>query len=109
MSFRRNSNEAHHWKTWLVSHRDTLLACGMPLVVLEDERHWTYFLDHGYFKPAGHSEPVINIDQMEKSQLKQLQVLLSQDKAHGTCCILPAIERLLKKKVNADCFILNKR
>ncbi|RBP44196.1 hypothetical protein DES53_10415 [Roseimicrobium gellanilyticum] len=98
MSFRRNSDAAHAWKSWMVRHRDTLLECGVPHDVLEHERHWTYFLDHGYFTPAGLSEPVVSIDLMEKSQLKRLHALLSQCETYEACCILPDIGHLLTKK-----------
>jgi hypothetical protein len=59
-----------------MQRQDALLACGIPLVLLENERHWTYFLEHGYYTPPGFAKPVIDIDQMEKSDLERLRTLL---------------------------------
>lgn len=76
MSFRRNRNDVQSWKNWLASQRDALLACSIPLVVLEHQRHWTYFIEHGYYTPPGFAEPVINIDLMDRETLSRLCQLL---------------------------------
>jgi hypothetical protein len=76
MSFRQNTDSNRAWKAWIMRHHDALLACGIPLVLLENQRHWTYFLEHGYYTPPGFAKPVFDIDQMEKSDLERLRILL---------------------------------
>src|SRR5262245_39422580 len=67
MSFRRDKEKALRWQNWLQQHRDELLACGIPRVVLEEMGHWYYFLEHGYFTPVGSAEPIVDVDQMSRA------------------------------------------
>lgn len=98
MSFRRNSKAAHTGKAWLERHREELLACGVPQVVFENERHWNYFLDHGYYTPPGFSEPVINIDRMEQEHLKLLCVFLEVNDRYPDCSIIKELQHRLKRE-----------
>jgi hypothetical protein len=76
MSFRRITKEALKWQQWLLEHRDTLLACNIPLTVLEEEAHWLYFLDHGYFTPADGHAPVIQLEHMSATDAVKLRSFL---------------------------------
>ena len=102
MSFRRNSDAALKWQTWLQKHRDELLECGVPQVVLEEERYWYYFLDHGYFTPPGISEPIIDVDRMEKRQAERLCVFLEHSDFYPTCSTLNRLQYLLKRGRHAE-------
>ena len=47
MSFRQNRNL--EWKNWINKHRSYLTSnCGIPDYLLENEKRWFVFLDHGY-------------------------------------------------------------
>jgi hypothetical protein len=76
MSFRRNKASALAWQQWLLANREELLACGVPPTVLEEERHWTYFLEHGYFTPPGIASPIIDVDRLDSSLAKRLCIFL---------------------------------
>jgi len=72
MSFRRDHDASLKWKRWLERNRDELLACGVPMVVLETREHWYYFVGHGYFTLSGLAEPIINVDNMERDKAERL-------------------------------------
>jgi hypothetical protein len=97
MSFRHNSDTGHRWQTWLQKHRDELLGCGVPQVVLEDERSWNYFLNHGYFTPSGIAEPIIDVDHMERSQAERLCLFLERTDHYPHCSTMNRLQYLLKR------------
>lgn len=97
MSFRRDKEHARAWQAWLQHSRDQLLACGVPLAVLEHEGHWIYFLEHGYYTPPGIVEPVICIDRMEKAQAERLCCFLEEDDYYPDNSTLNALQYLLKR------------
>jgi hypothetical protein len=76
MSFRQNSETNREWQTWLNAHQKTLLDCGVPLLVLEDRKSWFYFLEHGYFRPVGTTESIIDVDRMPHDEAEKLCVFL---------------------------------
>ncbi|WP_170157061.1 hypothetical protein [Roseimicrobium gellanilyticum] len=78
----------------MMRHRNALLSCGLPLVLLENERHWTYFLEHGYYTPPGFAEPVVNIDRMEKGHLESLLNVLEGTKHHLESAIVSRLSHL---------------
>ncbi len=86
MSFRRNSADARKWSKWLALHRERLLACDVPLTLLEREEDWLYFLDHGYFTPQGSAEPIITIDRMDRARVEQLCSFLEQEGSYYPDC-----------------------
>jgi hypothetical protein len=102
MSFRRNKGKARRWETWLQQHRDALLACSVPQVLLERESHWIYFLEHGYFTPRGSVEPIIDIDRMERSQIEQLCLLLEGSDYYPNSSTLNALQYRLKRGRHAE-------
>jgi hypothetical protein len=89
------------WQTWLQKHRDELLACGVPHVVLEEEGYWYYFLDHGYFTPPGISKPVIDVNRMEKDQAERLCLFLERSEFYPTCSTLNRLQYLLHRGPHA--------
>jgi len=97
MSFRRNGDAAQKWKTWRQKHRDELLACGVSHLVLDSEHYWHYFLDHGYFKPEGLTEPIIDVDQMERNEAERLCLFLGRSNYAPTCYVLNRLQYLLKR------------
>ncbi len=70
MSFRQNNESHRKWKTWLDAHQKTLLDCGVPLLVVEDQKLWSYFLDHGHYTP------LINVDSMPHEKAEKLCIFL---------------------------------
>ena len=91
MAFRRDSKEAHRWKTWLSINFDSLLGAGVPHSVLEDERAWDYFLGHGYYAPVGAGDAVINVDDMPSVDMERLCDILE---SHPPYCASGACNRL---------------
>ena len=102
MSFRRDKVKALHWRKWLQKHRDELLACGIPHIVLEDQLHWHYFLEHGYFTPVGSAEPIINVDRMRRAYAERLCLFLEQDDFYPDCSTLNRLQYLLKRGRHAQ-------
>src|SRR5689334_23356464 len=102
MSFRRDKEKELHWQKWLQKHRDELLAGGVPHIVLEDKSHWFYFLEHGYFKPGGSAEPMINVDRMNRADMERLCLFLEQDHLYPECCTLNRLQYLLKRGRHAE-------
>ena len=92
MSFRRNSSESRRWQLWLSSHREELLSCGIPIALLESEHLWLYFLDHGYYRPEGIAEPIIDIDQLSASQADRLRNLLELSAYYRGCHALTLLQ-----------------
>lgn len=82
-------------------HRDELLACGVPHLVVDSEHYWNYFLAHGYFKPEGLTEPIVDIDRMEKSQAERLCLFLERSECYPTCDALNRLQYLLKRGPHA--------
>jgi len=101
MSFRRDSDAARKWQTWLQKHRDELLACGVPQLVLEHENRWYYFLEHGYFRPPGIAEPIIDVDRMDKAQAERLCLFLENSDFYPTCSTLNRLQYLLRRGCHA--------
>ncbi|MBK8039115.1 MAG: hypothetical protein IPK22_18585 [Verrucomicrobiaceae bacterium] len=85
MSFRRNTSKALKWQQWLRKHQDELLACGIPLAVLQDESNWLYFLDHGYFTPVTGRIPVIQLEDMSREDAVRLCSFLEQSDYYPDC------------------------
>ena len=102
MSYRRDKKKALKWETWLARHHRALLACAVPHVMLEDERKWVYFVEHGYFTPPGSAEAVINIDRMDRNQAERLCVLLESDDDYHTCTTLNTLQYRLKRGRHAQ-------
>lgn len=97
MTFRRDSDKSKAWAAWLRKHEAGLLACGVPLILLERERNWTYFLDHGYFTPPGIAEPIIDVDRMDRSQAEALCLFLESDASSRSSDALNRLQHLLKR------------
>ena len=76
MSFRHKSKTNREGQTWLNAHQETLLNCGVPLLVLEDRKSWFYFLEHGYFRPLGVTESIIDMDRMPHHDAEKLYIFL---------------------------------
>src|SRR3954465_9031226 len=100
MSYRRDNGDARHWQKWLQNHRDHLHACGIPPIVLEDMRHWYYFLEHGYFTPLNSAEPIIDVDRMSRSDAERLCWFLEQDDLFPDSSALNRLQFLLKRGVH---------
>ncbi|RYD35210.1 MAG: hypothetical protein EOP86_09065 [Verrucomicrobiaceae bacterium] len=94
MSFRRNKYRARHWQKWLERNRAELLACGIPQLVLE-ERPWYYFLEHGYWTPAGSAESILDVEQMDRAGAERLCAFLEQDDLYPGCSTLNLLQCLL--------------
>lgn len=102
MSFRRDKEKALQWQKWLQKHRDELLACGIPHILVEDIRHWYYFLEHGYFTPIGSAEPIIYVERMSKADAERLCLFLEQDDFYTDCSTLNRLQNLLKRGRHAE-------
>jgi hypothetical protein len=102
MSFRRDKQKTLQWQKWLQKHRDELIACGIPHIVLEDIWHWYYFLEHGYFTPLGSAEPIIYVDRMSKADAERLCLFLEQDDFYPECSTLNRLQYLLKRGRHAE-------
>lgn len=96
MSFRRDKEEALKWQKWIARHRDELVACGVPHIVLE-RQHWGNFLDHGCFTPLGSAEPIIDVDRMEKEQAERLCLFLERDDYSPGSYTLNRLQFLLRR------------
>src|SRR5262245_37562364 len=97
MAFKRNSASTRRWKTWLQQNRDELLACGIPLVVLENESSWCYFLDHGCFTIPGSASPAINIDRMANNHAERLCHFLEHSDLYPANDTLRRLQHLLNR------------
>ena len=102
MSFRRNSDVGRKWQIWLQSHRDELIACGIPQLLLEDESYWFYFLDHGYFTPSGIAEPIIDVGRMERGHAERLCIFLEGSDYYPSSSTLHRLQYLLKRGRHAQ-------
>lgn len=109
MSFRRDKEKSLHWQKWLQKHRDELVACGIPHIVLEDMWHWYYFLEHGYFTPIGSAEPIINVDRMSKTDAERLCLFLEQDDFYPESDALNRLQYVLKRGRHAETSISETR
>jgi uncharacterized membrane protein len=51
MSFRRRGTEHHQqqrqWADWLREHEDLIALTTLPIIYIEEETNWIYFLEHG--------------------------------------------------------------
>ncbi len=97
MSFRRDKDKARRWQTWLQKHHEELLACGVPLHVMEDMAHWYYFLEHGYFTPVGSAEPIIDVNCMSRADAECRCSFLEKDDLYPGCHALNRLQFLLKR------------
>lgn len=97
MSFRRDKEKTLHWQKWVQKYRDELIACGVPHLVLEDEGHWYYFLEHGYFKRPGDAEPALDVDRMTRADQERLCLFLERDDLYPECAVLNRLQYLLKR------------
>jgi hypothetical protein len=97
MPFRRDKEQALRWRTWLQKHRDELLACGVPHIVLDDKSHWYYFLEHGHFVPTGSTEPIIDVDRMSLDGALRLCLFLEQDDLYPGCAARNRLQYLLRR------------
>src|SRR6266516_171735 len=83
MSFRRDKKKVRKWHTFLDKHRNELIAFGIPLTVLDDERRWEHFLYEGYYTPPGSAEPIIElnrlVDPMDRQEMERLCCLLEEE------------------------------
>jgi hypothetical protein len=97
MSFRQNNDETREWKGWLQAQRSQLVACGVPLTVLENREHWFYFRDHGCFTPSGGSKPIIDVDHMNEADIERLCAFLETDGFYPRSAALNRLQYLLKR------------
>ena len=95
MSFRRDKEKALRWQQWLQKQHDELIACGVPHRLLEDQSHWVYFLEHGYYTPLRHREPIITVDEMERGQLEQLCTIIESYDLYPDSSTLNHLQYLL--------------
>lgn len=102
MSFRRDKKEALDWQKWLRQHREELIACGVPNIVLEEPRHWYYFLDHGYFTPPGSAAPLIDVDRMQNADALHLCLFLEKDDSYPDSSALNRLQYVLKRGRHRD-------
>jgi hypothetical protein len=102
VSFRQNNQSNNKWKSWSLQHRDELIACNVPLMVVENEQHWLYFLDHGYFTPVNGTEPVLNIDRMDKKDALRLCVFLELDDFYPGSATLNRLQYLLARGKHSE-------
>ncbi len=98
MSFRRDKQQALRWQTWLEKNRVELVACGIPVTVLEESARWYYFLDHGYFTPADSAVAIINVDSMCKANAERLCSILERDDLYPGSSALHRLRYLPKRK-----------
>jgi hypothetical protein len=85
MSFRRDSSRDLKWRDWIRQHRDELLTCGIPLIVLAEEDAWLYFLDHGNFVPTGMPESIVSIKALPNAEARRLLEFLEQSDYYPEC------------------------
>ena len=103
MSFRRDKQKARRWQTWLQQHRDELLACGIPLMLLEDEWRWDYFLYEGYYTPPECTEPIISVDEMKREDMERLCLFLERELSDSpSYVVLNRLQFLLKRGRHAE-------
>ena len=107
MSFRRDKKKVRQWQTFLRKHQDELLACGIPLTVLEDERRWEHFLYEGYYTPPGSAEPAIDlkrwIERIDRQQMERLCCLLEQEGLDSpSYVVVNRLQYLLKRGRHAE-------
>jgi len=97
MSFRRDKQKALQWKTWLQKHRPSLVAAGVPQVVLDDISHWYYFLEHGYYTLPGSAEPMIDVNRRNEEEAERLCSFPEQDDFYPLSLALNRLQYLLKR------------
>jgi len=107
MSFRYNNDKTLRWQKWLRQHREEVIGCGVPLVVLEDINNWYYFLEHGYFTPLGSAEPIIDVDRMSKAEAEHLCLFLEKDDFYAQSSALNRLQYLLKRGRHAGTEVKN--
>lgn len=95
MSFRHKSEKRREWQSWLRKHRGELLACGVPLAVLEEESDWLYFLEHASFTPTGSAEPILDVDGLSEPEAEALCDFLERSDDRTDCFALRALRRRL--------------
>ena len=99
MSFRRDSSRDRKWKLWIGRHRDELLACGMPLMVMEDEQAWLYFLDHGYFAAPGIAEALVSVKMLPEPEARHLWEFLERNDYYPDCPTVRELRYRFTKKI----------
>jgi len=103
MAFRRDKQKILSWQTFLQKHRDELLASGVPLAVLVNEQHWQHFMYEGYYTPFGSSEPLLNVDHMERQHMKKLCLFLERELPDSPgCVVLNRLQFFLKRGRHAE-------
>ena len=60
MTYRRNSDSSIGSSRWRCKHRDTLLACGIPLSIIDSDKALVYLLLHGDELSTGWNTNFIN-------------------------------------------------
>jgi hypothetical protein len=96
MSFRRDKQKALRWQAWLQRNFDTV-ACGVPGEIVENEKYWFYFLDHGYFKPPGSENLIVDIGRMSEVDAEALCLFLEQDDLYPRSSTLRDLRNRLGK------------
>lgn len=98
MSFRRDKQRALGWQTWLEKNREELVACGIPIMLLEESGPWYYFLDHGYYTPLGNAGPIIDVNSMSKANAERLCSFLEQDDLYPRSATLRDLRCILQQE-----------
>ena len=77
MAFRHNKQDVLAWRRWRARYAGRAIDAGVQALLLEEQRRWWYFLDHGYYTPEG-SEPILNFDRMDEEATLRLCLFLEE-------------------------------
>ena len=78
MSFRRDSEKAKAWRKRLDNFPELLEKVGLPVVVLNDDHAWRFFLQEGFFVWGEDSRLIDVMSFLAGAQLAALYELLSK-------------------------------
>ena len=73
MAYRTKKKERIQWKHFFERFHVPLTASGVPHEVLESQRDWFYFIEHGY--PARNAGG-FRLDDLNREELEALRVVL---------------------------------
>jgi hypothetical protein len=77
MSFRREGKKANSWRKRLETFPELLQRAGLPDVVLQDDRTWSFFLQEACFQGDKNTPLIDAMSFLSEKQQKALHELLS--------------------------------
>lgn len=78
MGFRRDGEKANYWRKRLENYPDLLERAGLPDIVLQDDRAWSFFLQEACFQGDKNTPLIDAMSFLSEKQQEALYELLSK-------------------------------